>query len=83
MGNFNWKCSCSEHILEIQSNVPYLSERALFYEKGHQKFHPSYSIPFLSVLHQNKALYNFHKRGKYSGVKLNIGLENTLLVASN
>ena len=23
-----------------------------------------YSVPFLSVLHQNKALYNFHKRGQ-------------------
>ena len=28
-----------------------------------------YSIPFLSVLHQNKALHDFHKRGQHSIVK--------------
>ena len=33
-------------------------------KKGNQKFHhPLFNpIPFLSVLHQNKALNNFHKR---------------------
>ena len=35
-----------------------------FLKKGHQEFHPPppdqpCSIPFLSVLHQNKALHNF------------------------
>ena len=44
---------------------------------------PSYSIPFLSVLHRNKVLYNFRKRGQRSIVKHNIGLEYVLLVASN
>ena len=29
-------------------------------KKGHQKFTTLYSIPFLSVLHQNKALNDFH-----------------------
>ena len=65
----------------------FLWKKSTFYKKGHQIFHPSYSIPFLNVLHQNKALYNFHKRGQHSIVKYNIecniGLEYTLLVASN
>ena len=40
-------------------------KRALFLKKGHQIFHPSYSIPSLTVLHQNKALYNFRKRAAF------------------
>ena len=28
-------------------------------------FTTSYSIPFLSILHQNKALHTFHKRRQY------------------
>ena len=39
---------------------------------------PPNSIPFLSVLHQNKALYNFRKRVQYSIVECNIGLEYAL-----
>ena len=34
-----------------------------------------YSIPFLRVLHQNKALYNFRKKGQRSIVERNISLE--------
>ena len=45
-----------------------------FHEKGKQKFIP----PLFSVLHQNKALYNFHKRGQHSIVECNIGLEYAL-----
>ena len=55
-------------------------------KKGHQKFYTPllpYSIPFLRVLRQNKALYNFCKRRQRSIVERNIGLEYTLLVASN
>ena len=35
-------------------------------KKRHQNFNPPplYSIPFVSVLHQNKALHNFRKREK-------------------
>ena len=58
-----------------------------FWKKGTKYFTPPYSIPFLSVLYQNKALYNFRKRGRSSIVKRNIepniGLEYALLVASN
>ena len=61
------------HILESLGSTSYWPERALLYEKRHffekrpLKISPSpYSIPFLSVLHQNKALYNFHKRGQHS-----------------
>ena len=55
-------------------------------KKGHQKFYTPllpYSIPFLRVLRQNKALYNFCKRRQRSIVERNIGLEYTLLVALN
>ena len=54
-----------------------------FLKKGHQKgtknfTPPPYSISFLSVLHQNKALYNFCKRWQYSIVKHNTSLEYAL-----
>ena len=39
--------------------------------------HP-YTINFLSVLHQNKALHNFYKRRQRSIVERNIGLEYAL-----
>ena len=69
-GNFIWKCPWPE--------------RALFLKKGHQQFYPiPYSIPFISVLHRNKALYNFRKRWQHSIVEHNIGLEYALLVVSN
>ena len=79
--NFIWKCSWSGLILEIWGSVLYWLEKALFLKKE-QPLAP-YSIPFLSVLHRNKALYNFLKRGQCSIVDRNIGLEYFLLVASN
>ena len=74
------------HILEIQGSVVYWPKRALIYEnrplilkKGFQKIHtPPYSILFLSVLHQQKALHNFCKKGQRSIVKRNIGLKYAL-----
>ena len=48
-------------------------------QKGTKKFHlPPLSIPFLSLLHETKALYNFYKRVQCSIVKHNIGLEYAL-----
>ena len=47
----------------------------LFLNKGHLKFYP---CPFLSVLYQNKVLYNFCKWGQHLIVSHNIGLEYTL-----
>ena len=65
----------------------FMKKRALFLKKAYKIFHPSYSIPILSFLHQNKALYNFRKRRQCSIVKSSIernrGLKYTLLVASN
>ena len=49
-----------------------------FGKKGTKSFTPPFSIPFLSVVHQNKALYNFRKMGQYSIVQRNIGLEYAL-----
>ena len=35
---------------------------SFFWKKGSKNLTTLYSIPFLVVLHQNKALHNFHKR---------------------
>ena len=35
-----------------------------FFFVGAKNLTAPYSVPFLSVLHQNKALHNFHKRGQ-------------------
>ena len=43
------------------------------FEKRALKISP-YQIPFLSVLHQNKDLYNFRKKGQLSIVERNINL---------
>ena len=42
---------------------PILSKKGTFFEKKkeHQKFHHPLFNFFLSVLHKNKALHNFHK----------------------
>ena len=74
-GNFIWKSPWSEHILGIQGSIKYCPKRARCLKKGHQKF--------LSVLNRNKTLYNFCKRQQRSKVQRNIGLQYTLLVASN
>ena len=36
----------------------------VFEKKGTKNLTTPYSIPFLSVLHQNQVLHNFHKRGR-------------------
>ena len=55
-------------------------KKGTFLKKRYQKFHLllPYSIPIPGVLHQNKALYNFRKRGQRSIVERNIGLEYAL-----
>ena len=60
-----------------------LARKGTFFEKRVPKVSsplPLYSIPFLSVLHQNEALHNFPKRGQRSIVKCNIGLEYALFI---
>ena len=59
-----------------------LARKALFYEKRalFLKKGPPNAILFLGVLHQNKALHNFHKKGQASMVECNIGLEYALNV---
>ena len=48
---------------KLASNI---SQKGHFFAKRGTKILPLYPflIPFLSVLHQNKALYNFHERGQ-------------------
>ena len=62
-----------------------LARKGTFMKKGTKYLTPPppYLIPFLSVLHRNKALYNFFKRQQRSIFERNIGLEYTLLVALN
>ena len=55
-----------------------------FWKNEPKNFTPNrYSILFLCVFHQNKALYNFCKRGQRSIVEPNIGLEYALLTILN
>ena len=55
-----------------------------FFEKREPKLsHTLFSIPFLSVLHQNKALHNFHKRGQRPTVGRIKGLDWGLMGHSN
>ena len=55
----------------------------LFWKKGSQNFYPCpYSIPILSVLHENKALHNFRQGGQHLIVEFNVGLEYALFVVS-
>ena len=58
-----------------------LGQRSILARKDPKNFTPApYSIPFLSVLHQNKALHNFRKRGQLSIVERNVGLEYPLAI---
>ena len=56
-----------------------LARKDTFYEKRAPKISPPspppYSVSFLSVLHQNKALHNFCKRMKCLIVEHNMSLE--------
>ena len=64
-----------------------LARKGIFWKKStkpNQPPHPSpYSASFLSVMHQNKALDNFCKRGQHSIAERDIGLEYAQLVVSN
>ena len=42
-----------------------LGQHLVLAKNGTKNFTIPSSIPFLSVLHQNKALHNFHKRGQH------------------
>ena len=58
-----------------------MKKEHLFYKKGPKIYLPPplpYSIPFLSVFHQNKNLHNFLKRGQRSIVEISMGLEYAL-----
>ena len=56
-------------------------KKGTFFQKSTLKIYPPsspHSVPFLSVLHQNKALHNFCKGGQRSIVERNIVLEYAL-----
>ena len=62
-----------------------IGQNVLFFfeKKGTKNLTTPYSIPFLSVLHQNKALHNFHKRGQRPTVGRIKGLDWGLMGHSN
>ena len=47
-------------------NLEYWPKRVLFLKKkGTKKFTTTFQTRFFSILHQNKVLHNFQKRGKH------------------
>ena len=71
--HFIWLCLLLWYIVGAYSRN--IGQHSILARKGTKNFTPfPYSVPFLSVLHQNKALYNFCKRGQCSIVEYNIGL---------
>ena len=52
-------------------------KKGTFFEKRVQKS-PPYSIPFVSVLHQNKTLYNFRKKEQLSRAERTMDLKYVL-----
>ena len=48
----------------LQGHIEKIRAASDIGKKGHKKFHHPLFNPFLSVLHQNKALHNFHKMGQ-------------------
>ena len=53
-----------------------LAKKGTFLKKNATKTLPPHlKSPFLSVLHQNKALHNFHKRGQHSILRHKKGLD--------
>ena len=65
-------------VFDIGQKGNFIMKKGTFFKKRAPKIPPPYSIPFLSVLRQNKALYNFRKRGQRSIVERNIGLKYPL-----
>ena len=57
-------CMHSEPNLETWAASDIDQKECFFQKKGHQNFTTPYSIPFLSVLHENKSLHNFHEWGQ-------------------
>ena len=66
-GVFRLQSNISRSNLENLCSIQYWPKRALFLKKkkkkkGNKNLTTPNSIPFLSVLHRNRALHNFHKR---------------------
>ena len=58
-----------------------LAKKVTFFKKkGAHEFHHPLFNPFLSVLHQDKVLHNFCKRGQYSIVKCKKGPDKGCVV---
>ena len=58
-------------------------KKGTFLEKDTKSFTTPYSIPFLSVLHQNKALHKFHKTGQQPIARNIKGLNKGRTIFSN
>ena len=64
LSSLAWSESQLKNILEMRSASDIGRKEHFFEKKGHQIFHQPLFNP-LSVLHQNKAMDNFYKRGKH------------------
>ena len=95
-GVFRLQSNISRSNLENLCSVQYWPKRALFFlegekkkkkkkKKGTKNLTTPNSIPFLSVLHRNRALHNFHKRrqrpiaGRIKGVDYALHLKWSFL----
>ena len=86
-GVFRLQSNISRSNLENLCSVQYWPKRALFFlgGEGTKNLTTPNSIPFLSVLHRNRALHNFHKRrqrpiaGRIKGVDYALHLKWSFL----
>ena len=67
-------------MFDIGQKGHFFMKKGHYFEKRAPRFHTharthAHSIPFLNILHQNKAFHNFCKKGQRSIVECNIGLE--------
>ena len=66
---------CCQGLIRAASNKKKGKEVDFFLKKVHQKFHHPLFNPFSNVLHQNKAMHNFHKRGHCPNARCIKGLD--------
>ena len=67
-GHFSWVhqlIPSPEPNLKNYGSIWYWPKRYFSWKNGTKNFNNPYSIPSLSVLHQNKFLHNFHKRRQH------------------
>ena len=72
-----WLYIAGRAAFNISLKGHFFMKNSTFFEKRAPKISP-YSVPFLIVLHQIKALYNFRKKGRLSIVERKVDLKYAL-----